>query len=96
MASQYSPPYPEAFEDWNISVQKAAILFGQGVQAGTIGAGSAGLAIPSGQTDVAITYYGSTNNIQTVTYTPSGYVITMTYAGGGAADNDRLTNASGA
>lgn len=46
----------------------------------------------------AIAYYGSTNNIETITYKAGGSggttvaVQTFAYAGGGAADDDTLTS----
>lgn len=83
-------PEPKAFEDWNISCQKAAILYGQQVSGGGTGT-PGGPAIPSGQTSAAVTYYPGTNNIQTVTYQPSGSVMTITYVGGGASDDDLIS-----
>lgn len=41
-----------------------------------------------------IAYYGSTNNIHTITYKVNGATIatqTLTYQGGGASDDDLLT-----
>lgn len=46
--------------------------------------------------DVYLTYYGGTNNIATATYKLGAKtiaVVTISYAGGGASDNDRLTSA---
>lgn len=95
MSSQYSPPTPEAYEDKWVTIKKSLLILAGAVEDGSL-SGGGGLPIPSGQTDIQITYVGATNNIDTVTYQPSGYTLTMTYAGGGAADNDLLTNVSGA
>lgn len=88
MADAFQNPTPLANEYWNQAVHKFVVGVWEQVQAGQLGGGG-GLAIPSGQTSVALTYYGSTNNIQTATY-GDGTVVTMTYVGGGAADDDRL------
>lgn len=42
-------------------------------------------------------YYGATNNIQTITYKKDGATVstlTFQYVGGGAADDDNVTNIS--
>lgn len=93
MADAFQNPAPLANEYANQAVHKFVVwfynTFGPG---GTVSIGGSPLAIPSGQTGTDITYYGATNNIHTVTYTPSGTILTLTYAAGGAADDDRLTN----
>lgn len=46
--------------------------------------------------NVFLTYYGGTNNIATAVYKLGATTIatvTLTYSGGGASDNDRLTSA---
>ena len=49
---------------------------------------------------VGVTYFGATNNIQTVVFKTGGSggttvgTLTLAYSGGGAADNDRLTSAT--
>ena len=46
----------------------------------------------------ALTYFGSTNNVQTVVFKTGGSggttvaTLTLAYAGGGAANDDRLTS----
>ena len=53
------------------------------------------LGIP-GHNYVALTYFGATNNAQTVTFKTGGAagttvaVLTLTYVGGGAADDDKI------
>lgn len=51
-----------------------------------------GFNIPKYDT-IAITYYGATNNIETVVYSLGGTTVatlTLTYAGAGVADDDTL------
>lgn len=97
MADAFQNPEPLANEYSSQAVHKFVVWFYDTFgPSGTSSIGGGGLAIPSDQTDIQITYVGATNNIDTVTYQPSGYTLTMTYAGGGAADNDLLTNVSGA
>ena len=51
-----------------------------------------GFAIPPYDA-IRIDYYGSTNNIAQVIYKKSGAsvkTLTLTYVGGGVADNDRI------
>lgn len=88
MADAFQNPPPLANEYWNQAVHKFVVAVYQQLQAGSIGGGG-GLAIPSGQTSVTYTYYGSTNNVHTETYS-DGTVVTRTYVGGGASDNDKL------
>lgn len=43
--------------------------------------------------EIELSYYGSTNNISTVSYKKDGNVVKVlyiTYVGGGVADNDRI------
>ncbi|XHR29901.1 MAG: hypothetical protein ACFUZC_04970 [Chthoniobacteraceae bacterium] len=50
--------------------------------------------LPYGADQQVIAYYGSTNNIQTITYKKAGVVVktrTFNYAGGGTANDDVLT-----
>ncbi len=52
-----------------------------------------GFVIPSHDEEV-YAYYGSTNNIQTITYkndSVSVGVVTFTYAGSGVSSDDKLT-----
>ena len=45
--------------------------------------------------EIDINYYGSTNNISQVVYKKDGNnvkVLTLTYVGGGVADNDRIAS----
>lgn len=54
--------------------------------------GSPGFQIPQ-YDDIELTYYGSTNNVETVVYKNDGATVatlTLTYVGGGAADNDNV------
>lgn len=54
-----------------------------------------GVIIPKWDT-VTPTYYGSTNNMHTAVYSLEGNEVarwTLTYVGGGAANNDRLATA---
>jgi hypothetical protein len=95
MSDAFQNPTPLANEYWSQAVHKFVVGVWEQIQSGSAGGGG-GLPVPPDQTDIDITYYGATNNIQTVTYSPSGYTLTLTYAGGGAADNDLLTNVSGA
>lgn len=47
--------------------------------------------------EIELTYYGSTNNIAQVNYKKDGNsvkVLTLTYVGGGVADNDRIATIS--
>lgn len=51
-----------------------------------------GLALPH-YDDAVLSYYGATNNLQQVTYklaTATVATLLLTYAGGGAADDDKL------
>ena len=82
MSSQYADP-PEAYEDkWKTITQCLLILAGFAEGGASIGSA---LAIPSGQTSMAMTYVsgGAADDdlIQTVTYQPSGTVMTVTYVG---------------
>lgn len=92
MSSQYSPPTPEAYEDKWVTIKKSLMILAGAVEDGTLSGGGGGApAIPAGQTSAAVTYYGSTNNIETITYSPSGAVMTITYVGGGASDDDLIS-----
>lgn len=91
----FQNPAPLANEYPNQAVHKFVVwfyhTFGPGGTAPLSGGG--GLAIPGGSTGFTVTYYGSTNNIQTVTYS-NGSVLTLTYVGGGAADDDLILTAT--
>lgn len=92
MSSEFQNPAPQAYEFWNQAVHKFVVGVWEQLQAGSIGGGGS-LAIPSGQTGFTVAYYGSTNNIQTVTYA-DGTVLTLTYVSGGAADDDLIQTAT--
>ncbi len=98
MADAFQNPEPLANEYPSQAVHKFVVWYYQTFGPGGTNpiSGGGGLPIPGEQTDIQITYIGATNNIDTVTYQPSGYTLTMTYQSGGAADNDLLTNVSGA
>lgn len=52
-----------------------------------------GSGLPYGADKYVVTYYGTTNNVHTITYykgVTALKVRTLTYAGSGAADNDKL------
>lgn len=82
MSSEYSSP-PEAYEDkWKTITQCLLILAGDASGGTAIGSS---LALPSGQTSMDMTYVGAGASdddlIQTVTFQPSGTVMTVTYVG---------------
>lgn len=84
MSSQYSPPTPEAYEDKWVTIKKALMILAGAVEDGSL-SGGGGIAIPSGQTSMELTYVsgGAADDdlVQTVTYQPSGSVMTVTYYG---------------
>lgn len=58
-----------------------------------VGVASGGLALPP-YDDSVLANYGGTNNLHTVTLKLAGVTlgaVTLSYAGGGAANNDTLT-----
>lgn len=91
MSSSYSPPQPEAYEDKWVTIKKSLLILAGAAESGGLGGG--GLSIPGGSTSFTVAYYGSTNNIQTVTYS-NGSLLTLTYVGGGAADDDLIQTAT--
>lgn len=72
-------------------VPKLLKVDGQG-QLYTVAGALLGAAPP--HDEIQLDYYGSTNNLQTVVYRLENETVatwTLTYAGGGAADNDILS-----
>jgi len=66
----------------------------QGVSLGKINALLCGSLMPYGADAQELSYYGSTNNIHTITFKRDGVTLatrTFTYQGGGSVDNDKLT-----
>lgn len=62
------------------------------IQIAARGGSVPGFEIPT-YDQIVLDYYGSTNNLETVTYKLAGNtvaVLTLTYAAAGAADNDKL------
>lgn len=95
-ASEFQQPYPTAEDFWNIAITKMAILFGKSFQ-GTGGfatstPGAGAQPAPPGFSRV-YSYFGATNNLQTITYQQDAAVIgkvTFTYIAGGVADDDDI------
>lgn len=96
--SKFQNPMPQApggGDNYGQALHKMAVLVGEALIEGTSASGGGGpLAVPGGQESFSVTYYGATNNIQTITYQPSGRVQTLTYVNGGAADDDNILTAT--
>lgn len=89
---------PQAQGYWTTNVSKMAVLFWKWVtgQLTTTPAvsitGQGAAPAPAGFTRV-YTYFGATNNLQTVTYRQGSTVlgkVTFTYIAGGVADDDDI------
>jgi uncharacterized membrane protein YfcA len=91
--SSFQNPRPQAHEYTSQALHKFVVALYDGMTNGSFGGGGGALAIPAGQTGFTVAYYGSTNNIQTVTYA-DGTVLTLTYVSGGAADDDLIATAT--
>lgn len=85
------PHYPEGnVSQPTDSEQKSLVKL---VDLTASGGGGSGLSY--GADEQVIGYYGSTNNIHTIEFRRAGVALktrTLTYAGGGSADNDKLTH----
>lgn len=95
MAQSLFQDPPQAQGYWTTNVSKAAVLFWQWM-AGQIAppSSSNGMVIPQNDTQ-EFTYFGSTNNVQTITYKLAGTTVatqTFTYVGNGVADDDDVAS----
>lgn len=96
MLSNYVQPYPDAGDDVMVALKKMAMLWGEAVLGNvalsTAGAGS-GFIIPQFDEQV-FSYYGSTNNIQTIIYKNAGTpvaTLTFEYVGAGVSNDDNVS-----
>lgn len=89
--SHYQNTDLRADDDPGVAFKK----FVQALMAGTVSLPQAGqFNIPAYDQQV-LTYVGSTNNIQTISYRSQGQevaLLTFTYVGSGAADDDKVAS----
>ncbi len=87
--SRYLNTDIRADDDFAVAAKK----FMMAIVAGSIPISTSGsFAIPPFNSQ-EFTYYGATNNIQTITYKQDGAVVavqTFTYVGGGGSDDDNV------
>lgn len=93
MGAVYENPYPQAAptDTFQTALQKMAVLFGQ-YMSGAISppSGGSGMVVPENDEQLFV-YFGSTNNINTITYKQGGQVVAVQhfeYVGGVPVSND--------
>jgi hypothetical protein len=81
--SSFQNPRPQANEYTSQALHKFVVAVYDLIQSGSVGGNA--LALPTGQESMDFTYVGGgvadDDLIQTVTYQPSGMVMTVTYVG---------------
>lgn len=85
---------PQAQGYWQVNMSKMAVLFWQWVTGQvTPVVSTGGMDIPSNDEQV-FTYYFATNNVANIIYKKAGATVAtqvFEYAGGGVANDDRVT-----
>lgn len=97
MAQSLFQDPPQAQGNWQVNMSKMAVLFGQWMRGeiapSTTSSSAGGMNIPPND-EMVLDYYGSTNNLQSITFKLNGATVatqSFEYIGGGASDDDEVS-----